>query len=222
MFTCRKMIELKQELDKLMSSLTGVLAARTVLNDQDEIIEIHILSDLSKSPKQLVRDIQSATMAAFGLDIDYRLISVAQVNNNMMLTPPSPEPRLLIRKITISLDSSNLETSVVLAMGDKSFEGSSRGPLTGRNRIYSAINASLNALKTYLGQPFTVNLIDLQRSSVAGNDCFIVAISYIDPHHETVLYGIAAISNPETEVQSAVMAVLSALNRVVGKAHKGN
>ena len=194
----------------------------TVLNDQDEIIEIHILSDLSKSPKQLVRDIQSAIMAAFGLDIDYRLISVAQVNNNMMMTPQSAEPRLLIRKITISLDSSNLETTVVLSLGDKAFEGVSRGPLTGRNRIYSAINACLSAMKIYLGQPFTVNLIDLQRSSVAGNDCFIVAISFIDPHHETVLYGISAISNPETEVQAAVMAVLSALNRIVGKVHKAN
>ena len=139
----QEMIELKSELDKLMSSLNGVLAARTVLNDLDEIIEIHILSDLSKSPKQLVRDIQSAIMAAFGLDIDYRLISVAQVNSNMMLAPAAAEPRLLIRKITISLDSNNLETTVVLAMGDKSFEGSCRGPLSGRNRIYSAINACL-------------------------------------------------------------------------------
>ena len=60
----QEMIELKSELDKLMSSLNGVLAARTVLNEQDEIIEVHILSDLSKSPKQLVRDIQSAIMAA--------------------------------------------------------------------------------------------------------------------------------------------------------------
>ena len=218
----QEMIELKRELDKLMSSLNGVLAARTVLNDQDEITEIHILSDLSKSPKQLVRDIQSAIMAAFGLDIDYRLISVAQVNSNMMLAPAAAEPRLLIRKITISLDSNNLETTVVLAMGEKSFEGSCRGPLSGRNRIYSAINACLSALKTFFGQPFTINLIDLQRSNLAGNDCFIVAISYIDPHHETVLYGIAAISSPETEVQAAVMAVLSALNRIIGKARKEN
>lgn len=216
----QEMIELKSELDKLMSSLNGVLAARTVLNDQDEIIEIHILSDLTKSPKQLVRDIQSAIMAAFGLEIDYRLISVAQVNSNMVVPAISAESRLLIRKITISLDSNNLETTVILGQGEKSYEGSSRGPLTGRNRIYSAVNACLAALKNYLGQSFNITLLDLQRSVIASNDCFIVALSFVEPFSESVLYGIAPISSPETEVQSVVMAVLSALNRPMSRPRK--
>ena len=42
-----EMIELKAELDKLIARLGGVLAARTVLNEQDEIVENHILSDLT-------------------------------------------------------------------------------------------------------------------------------------------------------------------------------
>ncbi len=216
----QEMIELKAELDKLMSSLSGVMAARTVLNADDEIVEIHVLSDLTKSPKQLVRDIQSAIMAAFGLDIDYKLISVAQVNSNMVVPAISSEPRLTIRKILISLDSNNIETTVVLGSGDKTFEGSSRGSLSGRNRIFSAANACLAALKNYLGQAYNITMLDLQRSNIAGNDCYVVALSYVEPFGESVLYGIAAITSPEAEVQSAVMAVLSALNRPMSRPKK--
>jgi len=216
----QEMIELKSELDKLMSSLSGVLAARTVLNDDDEIVEIHILSDLTKSPKQLVRDIQSAIMAAFGIDVDYKLISVAQVNSNMVVPAISAEPRLVIRKIMISLDSTNLETTVVLGQGDKTFEGSCKGPLTGRNRIFSAANACLAALKNYLGPAYNITLLDLQRSTVASNECFVIALSFMEPFGESVLYGIAQINNPESEVQAAVMAVLSAVNRPMSRPRK--
>jgi hypothetical protein len=213
-------IDLKTELDKLVSRLSGVLAARTVLNEQDEIVEIHILSDLTKSPKQLVRDAQSAIMAAFGIDIDYKLISVAQVNGNMVAPPTTGELRLKIRRIMISLDSTTIETTVVLAQGDRVFEGSSRSPLSGRNRIHAAVSACLAALKNYFGQMVNITLLDLQRHSLGGTDCFSVALSYVEPNLDTVLYGIAPINSPETEVQSAVMAVLSALNRTIGKPKK--
>lgn len=216
----QEMIELKSELDRLMSSLNGVMAARTILNEQDEIIEIHILSDLSKSPKQLVRDIQSAIMAAFGIEIDYKLISIAQVNSNMVVPAISIEPRLTIRKIVISLDANNLETTVVLGFEDKTFEGSCKGPLTGRNRIYSAASACLNALKNYMGPAYNITMLDLQRNTIAGSECFVIALSFVEPLGETLLYGIAPITSPETEVQATVMAVLSALNRPMTKPRK--
>jgi hypothetical protein len=216
----REMIELKAELDKLISSLGGVLASRAVLSDDEEIQEIHVLSDLSKSPKQLVRDIQSAIMASLGIEIDYKIISVAQVNSNMVVPPVSSEPRLIIKKIMISLDSANLETTVILGYGDKTFEGSSHGSLSGRNRIYSAINACLMALKSYLGETCTLSMLDLQRNTVAGNECFVVAISFAHPTGEMILYGIAQIKSQEAEVQAAVMAVLAALNRSLGRQRK--
>jgi hypothetical protein len=216
----QEMIELKTELDKLMSSLSGVIAARTVLNADDEIVEIHILSDLTKSPKQLVRDIQSAIMAAFGLDIDYKLISVAQVNSNMVVPPISAEPRVTIRKIIISLDAVSVETTVVLCRGDKTFEGSSKSPLSSRNRVSSAASACVNAIKNYLGLSYNITMLDMQRNMVAGNECFVIALSYVEPFSESILYGIAPISSQETEVQSAVMAVLSAINRSISKPKK--
>lgn len=216
----QNMIELKSEMERLLSSLGGVIAARAVFNDDDEIVEIHVLSDLSKSPKQLVRDIQSASMAAFGLDIDYKLISIAQVNNDMVAPAVTIPPRLVIRKIMIGLDSQSLETTVILGCGDKSYEGSSKGPLTARSRINAAASASIAALKKYLGPVYNLSLVDTQRVTMAGSECFVVALSYADINGENVRYGVAPINGPETEVQAIVKAILSAVNRPISRPDK--
>ena len=213
-------LDLRIELDQLISGLNGVLAARTVLDDHDEIIEVHVLSDLNKAPKQLVRDIQSAVMASMGLEIDYKLISVAQVNKNVVVPVHGSHTRLMIRKIMISLDSRNLETTVILGYGDKTFEGSSKGPLSGKNRVYSAAGACIEALKKHLGQAYNLNLLDLQKTTLAGNSCYAAALSFVEPFSETVVYGIAPITSPETEIQSVVMAVLSAMNRPISRPRK--
>ncbi len=210
-------LDLSVELDQLLSGLNGVLAAKTVLDDQDDIIEVHVLSDLNKAPKQLVRDIQSAAMASLGLEIDYKLISVAQVNKNVVVPVNSSGTRLVIRKIMISLDSRNLEITVILGDGDKTFEGSSKGPLTGKNRVYCAASACIKALKIYLGQAYNLNLLDLQKTTLAGNTCYTAALSFDEPFSETTVFGIAPVVSPETEIQAVVMAVLSAVNRPVSR-----
>ncbi len=215
------MIELKSEMDRLLSSLGGVIAARAVFNDEDEVVEIHVLSDLTKSPKQLVRDIQSATMAAFGLDIDYKMISIAQVDSDMVAPPTvTAQPRLSIRRITIGLDSQSLEATVSLSLGDRIFDGSSRGPISARSRISATAAAAVQALKKYFGPGISLSLIEFQRQSLGGSECFAVALSWTDGLREIVRYGIAPISGPEAEIQAIVRAILSAVNRSVGFADK--
>jgi hypothetical protein len=215
-------LNLQLEIDRLMGNLAGVLAARTVFNEDNEIIEIHILSDLSKSPKQLVRDIQSAVMASYGLDIDYKMISIAQVSNNLVVPAEAARPkesRLTIRKIMISMDGNQQETCVMLGQGDKVFEGSCRCALLGKNRLNSAAKACAAALQHYLGGQYAISLLDLQRSTLAGADCFVIAVSLNGPTNDGTYYGVAPIKHDETEIQTVVMAVLSALNRPLGKIH---
>lgn len=216
----QNMIELKSEMERLLSSLGGVIAARAVFNDEDEIVEIHVLSDLSKSPKQLVRDIQSASMAAFGLEIDYKLISIAQVSNDMVAPAVTIPQRLVIRKIMIGLDSQSLETTVILGHGDKTYEGSSKGPLTARSRINATATAAIQALKKYLGPAYGLSLMDTQRLNMAGNECFVVALSLTDITGENIRYGVAPVNGPETEVQAIVKAILSAVNRSMSRPDK--
>lgn len=85
----RQMSSVKKYMD-LIDKLAGIIKSHIVINDE-EITEIHVLSDTSRSPKQLARDIQSALMVRFGVNVDHKLISIAQIpskNTNEAHRPP--------------------------------------------------------------------------------------------------------------------------------------
>ncbi|TMQ71570.1 MAG: hypothetical protein E6K80_05270 [Candidatus Eisenbacteria bacterium] len=52
-----------------------------VQGDGDAIREIHVLTRSSRAPKQIVRDVQAVIHARFNRSIDYRVVSVAYLNN---------------------------------------------------------------------------------------------------------------------------------------------
>lgn len=215
------MQELRQrcnELDQLMSSLSGVIAAKTVV-ENDEITDIHILSDSTKSPKQLVRDVQSAVMARLGSAVDYKLISIAQVDKNLVVPTdevPIPEIRLSLAKISTSLEGSHIETSVVLRHKDRLFRGSTKSTVAGRNSAMAAANACIAAVKEYLHEPGQISLLELQKNQLGGSSCISVALSFNNDKYEGQYFGIAPVKSQDLEVQAAAMAVLSALNRILG------
>ncbi len=62
----------------LLTSLKGVLSARVVVHPDGEIAEIHVLTETGLTPKQVVRNVESALLAQLGIKVDHRKISVAQ------------------------------------------------------------------------------------------------------------------------------------------------
>lgn len=67
-----------QKAEELLSSLVGVISARVVVDEDGDIEEIHVLSSSDVSPKQAVRNVESALRAHLDLAVDHRRISVAQ------------------------------------------------------------------------------------------------------------------------------------------------
>lgn len=67
------------EVERALCRIPEVSAARIVIDDTQQPVEVHILASPEKHAKQLVRDIQSVAMVSFGLDIDRRVISVVQL-----------------------------------------------------------------------------------------------------------------------------------------------
>ena len=63
--------------ENLLTSLEGVLSARVVTTPLGEVSEIHILATSAQTPKQVVRNVESALLAHLGLKVDHRKISVA-------------------------------------------------------------------------------------------------------------------------------------------------
>lgn len=69
-----------EDAERLLSSLNGVLSARMVADPGGEIEEIHLVTTREVSPKQTVRNVESALLAQLGISVDHRKISVAQTS----------------------------------------------------------------------------------------------------------------------------------------------
>ena len=64
--------------ESLLRSLKGVVSARIVAKPGGKVEEIHMLTTADVSPKQTVRNVESALLAHFDLEVDHRCISVAE------------------------------------------------------------------------------------------------------------------------------------------------
>jgi hypothetical protein len=63
--------------EELLSTLPGIIAARIIAGDTGAVDEIHVLTTADLTPKQTVRNIESALIAHLGMRVDHRKISVA-------------------------------------------------------------------------------------------------------------------------------------------------
>ena len=76
--------------EELLQTLPGVIAARIIASETGAVDEIHVLTSAEVTPKQTVRNIESALIAHLGMRVDHRKISVATTLENRK--PSEPEP----------------------------------------------------------------------------------------------------------------------------------
>ena len=74
--------------EELILTLPGVISARIIAGDSGAIDQIHVLTTSELTPKQMVRNIESALIAHLSMRIDHRKISVA------MSTETKAKPKL--------------------------------------------------------------------------------------------------------------------------------
>ncbi len=88
--------------EELILTLPGVISARIIAGDSGAIDQIHVLTTSELTPKQMVRNIESALIAHLAMRIDHRKISVATTNETKpklldpepkVPTAPSPPPQ---------------------------------------------------------------------------------------------------------------------------------
>src|SRR6266550_5832905 len=73
--------------EELILTLPGVISARIIAGDSGAIDQIHVLTTAELTPKQMVRNIESALIAHLAMRVDHRKISVA--------TTSETKPKLL-------------------------------------------------------------------------------------------------------------------------------
>jgi hypothetical protein len=74
-------LRLLPDLEESIRQIPGVRAASVVTDAQAQPREVHVLAAPGKPAKQIVRDVQSLAMAQFDIDLDHRIVSVVQIED---------------------------------------------------------------------------------------------------------------------------------------------
>lgn len=200
--------DLIQNYESILNKLPGVISSKVVMFDGN-IVEIHILSNKNRSPKQISRDIQSAFAARFDVLLDRKVISVAQIDYGEQEFNVS---RLILDSISYNTSSDNMaEAKVILKLADEEEEGLARGINSATNSHRLLVNATLDSIHKLFDFQDRIVVEDVEKFTLAKNEVVSVAVSVMDRYREDLVIGSAVIKKDERE--SVVRATLDALNR---------
>lgn len=201
-------ITLQNDVKALICKLPDIINCSVVCDEEGSIEEIHILAAVGRNIKQLVRDIQSAVSAKYNIAVDYKKISIAQINEAEF-----KETRVKIESIAVKNVDNMIEATVGLSYGDKIYEGKSSKVKSKSNRAKAVAEATLAALEAYMGISGILYLEGLESLKVSGKEVYVSLVGFSQDNVEESLAGSSLISLDENE--SAVKAVLAALNRKI-------
>lgn len=93
--------------------------------------EIHVLSGTFRSAKQIVRDVKSVLLVGFGLAVDHKKVSVAQLDPDIKPSERKVRTdRLKALNINVGVKGPTASALVKLKLGEEENEGSANGAAT--------------------------------------------------------------------------------------------
>lgn len=213
-----------RRVEQLLRTVEGVDSLKIVPDGKGGIDEIHVLSSSGLGAKQIVRNIESALLAQFGLQVDHRKISIAQVRErdlprDEIEVEPAPEAT---RGRRFLLDSFHLERKtgelvvcgIRLRNGDQVLEGEAEGPDYAKSRLDVTARAVLSAVaQSVEGVSFAVE--GIEEVELFGRRLIVAVIHCLAGRNLIALPGISKIHDSQEE--AVVLACLNATNRWVDK-----
>ncbi len=150
-----------EEAEEFLSHLNGVLSAKIVARPGGEIDEIHVLTNDEVTPKQTVRNVESALLARFDVTLDHRKISVAQTSGRVAHTPgvrpvsvvverhmARGEERILFRSHRLDTEKPNaIRITVTVEWRGKTYKGTAEAADLPRARTEATAEATLRAVE---------------------------------------------------------------------------
>lgn len=227
---------MREQLDRLESELkkiAGVKNARIVGSEAPE--EIHVVASVSRSPKQVVRDVQSLAAAGYGVSIDHRIVSVVQLEeadpppppSTIQLEPPVQEPapsavgapahhddrRPVLDRVVLGTRGSAgwVEVGLKWPDGTETDGSGSAGP-SRETRARGAAKAVVNALEPVLaerGAELELDQVLIHRMDSA--DSVFVRATFFEGGSAIPIVGSAIVY--DDVASAAVRALLHAVNR---------
>lgn len=200
------MVDVKS-IESIISKIPGVKAARTITED-DKIVEIHVVANDEKTPKQIVRDIETVLFASLGIKIDRKIISIAQLDSQIETSKIVPYK---LENIEVSDKGRNIEVSVEIVHGNEKYSGSFSGPKTKKNVPIVIGNAILNALESV--HDFAISIDDVAEIMLAGKTFIVSHLSKEYNSIEESIIGASEIKN-DNRYKAIAESVLDAFRRI--------
>ncbi len=224
--------------EELLTTLPGVLSAKIIASDAGAVDEIHLLATSEYSPKQTVRNVESALLAHLGLRVDHRKISVATTSEvpraaeHVAVGEPefapsagaesalsAPRRRIYFEDVEVRRSRSRgITCRVTLRKGDASYvgdadgiEGIGAGEGNDRARVEVAARATLKAIGQAEQDQRALALDGATMVKTFGRTFVFVGVAARVGRVSALLTGSCEVrENPET---ASVLAVLDATNR---------
>lgn len=197
--------QVPQEFEKSINSIRGVYSSRVLCGDDGAIDEIHVFASTERRPKLIVRDIESLLLLKHGQRIDYRKISLVQVEEEK----PPPTPRVRLISVQHSRDRG---TSVVIEHKGKTAKGEARGGVASeQEEARLAVEAVMNALDRVVDRPTGLSVSDVQLVPLGEKNTVVVLLSMALPAGEEKLSGVSLVR--ESVADAGARAFLDAINR---------
>ena len=232
-----------EEAETFLSRLNGVLSARIIGRPGGEIQEVHVLTTDEVTPKQTVRNVESALLAKFDLALDHRKISVAQTSGHVTHEPgvrpmsvviernmARGEERILFRSHRLDTDKPNaIRITVSVEWRGRGYQGIAEAADLPRARTEATAEATLKAVELAMNdgqhtvagedpQAVSLSLDGVKLVETFDRRFALVAVHAMSGRDIVSLAGTASVQDHPD--RSVVLATLQAVDRWVrGKAH---
>jgi hypothetical protein len=208
-----------RELEDELCRLDGVLAVRVVGDRNGRPIEVHVLADQSKPAKQTVRDIRAVAQTIFGLELDHRIVSVAQLDSAAEHiaedAPPALPPRARVSRVNFEAQGVRADVRVVLVDGDLEYSGYAEGSVAAVARPQLVALATLDAVRQADSAAEAIHVVSADITRVGPTRVAVVSVVYVEPPVELFVSGSAVVRQDRDE--AVARAVLDATNRRLGR-----
>ena len=208
----------------------------------DDIREIHILTRSGRSPKKMVRDIQTVLSAGLGVQIDHRVVSIvrspsgtapaaesaaetgppaaggAVVSSGPELAEvtelPVRDPRIRFESVNLFVSGARTQAQVELHWRGLPRVGSATG-WSSRDESHRLVaEATAAAVQELLDDPVALAVASAELVTMGRARVVVVSLTLLAHRQEKLLTGSCVIE--QDTPQAVVLATLAALNRVVG------
>ena len=223
--------------EELILTLPGVVSAKIIESESGAVEQIHVLTTAELTPKQVVRNIESALMAHLAMRVDHRKISVAITSeakpkpqaaqptprSNFVLvgdlTPAGGVRRYTARKLYFEdvevrgSRSKGVSCRVTLRKGEESYIGEAHGIEGDRSRLDLAARATVFAIGSAEGREGQLAVEGVKVMEAFEREYVFVGVTVRNGRESQLLVGNCEIRG-SAETASA-LAVLAATNRWV-------